>query len=184
MSDHELIRQTLNGDREAFGILAVKYQERVYNLVFAIVKHREDAEDATQETFLQALTHLSGFRQTSQFYTWLYRIAYNSAVGTLRRRRTFMSIEKISEEAGDAFSADVEAPDAQMIREDDARIVRDAVDKLPDEYRIPLVMREFVGASYEEIAQSLAIPVGTVRSRLHRARASLKGELARIGYAP
>lgn len=181
MNDEELIEKTLAGDKEAFGKLALRYQDRVYNLALPIVGNPEDAMDVTQETFIQALSHLSGFRRNSRFYTWLYRIAYNCAVGTLRRRRRFVSVDAVVEEFGDSFEANVDQPDARLRRADDARLLRAALAKLPEEYRVPLVLRELEGANYEQIAETLSVPVGTVRSRLHRARAALREALERAG---
>jgi RNA polymerase sigma-70 factor (ECF subfamily) len=181
VNDEELIERTLAGDKEAFGRLAQKYQDRVYNLALPIVGNAEDALDVVQDTFLQALSHLANFRRSSRFYTWLYRIAYNSAVGALRKRRKTSSIDAATEEFGDSFEAQIDAPDAEARRQDDARLLREALEKLPVEYRAPLVMREIDGANYEQIAEALDVPVGTVRSRLHRARAALRESLERVG---
>lgn len=182
MNDELLINQTLAGQKEAFGELVLKYQERVYNLALPIVGNPEDALDVTQETFVQALTHLSTFRRSSRFYTWLYRIAFNCAAGALRRRRRSVSVDSVLEDFGDSFEADVEAPDAEVDRRDNVRLLQAALDKLPEDYRRPLVLREMHEASYEEIAITLNVPIGTVRSRLHRARAALREALEHVGY--
>jgi RNA polymerase sigma-70 factor (ECF subfamily) len=179
--DEVLIERTLAGDAESFGKLALKYQDRVYNLALPIVGNPEDAMDVTQEAFIQALTHLRGFRRSSRFYTWLYRIAYNCAVGLLRRRKYAVSIDSAIESYGDFFESDVEQPDERARRSDNVRLIRAALAKLPLEYRAPLTLREIEGANYEQIAEILDIPVGTVRSRLHRARAALREELERAG---
>ena len=181
MNDEELIDKTLAVDASAFGILAQKYQDRVYNLTLPIVGNVDDAMDVTQEAFLQALSHLSSFRRSSRFYTWLYRIAYNCAVGSLRRRKRTVSVDFVIDEYGEMFESNVEAPDARASLSDDAKILKAALDKLPLEYRTPLILREIEGANYEQIAETLNIPVGTVRSRLHRARASLREALERAG---
>ncbi len=184
MNDEELIDKTLAGDSSAFGVLARKYQDRVYNLALPIVGNVDDAMDVTQETFLQALSHLDSFRRSSRFYTWLYRIAYNCAVGSLRRRRRTVSVDYVIDEYGETFESNVEAPDARASLSDDAKLLKVALDKLPLEYRTPLILREIEGANYEQIAETLNIPVGTVRSRLHRARASLREALERAGAQP
>ncbi len=173
MNDETLIDLTLSGDKEAFGTLARKYQDRVYNLALPIVGNSEDAMDVVQETFLQALSHLDGFRRSSRFYTWLYRIAYNCAIGALRRRRT-ASFDQIVEATGERFVASEAAPDADAKLADDVRILREEISKLPEEFRAALVLREMEGANYDEIAETLKIPIGTVRSRLHRARQALR----------
>ena len=179
MNDERLIDATLAGDKDAFGDLARKYQDRVYNLALPIVGNADDALDVVQETFLQALAHLGSFRRSSRFYTWLYRIAYNCAVGSLRRRGRTTSVDRIVEEIGDRFESPVEAPDAKSKREDDVQALREALAKLPEEYRAPIVLREIEGANYEQIAEVLEIPIGTVRSRLHRARNALREALER-----
>ena len=179
MNDERLIDATLAGDKNAFGELARKYQDRVYNLALPIVGNADDALDVVQETFLQALTHLESFRRSSRFYTWLYRIAYNCAVGALRRRGRTTSVDRIVEEIGECFESPVEAPDAKSKREDDVQALREALAKLPEEYRAPIVLREIEGANYERIAEVLEIPIGTVRSRLHRARSALREALER-----
>ena len=181
MNDEELIDRTLAGDKSAFGTLAERYQDRVYKQVLPIVGDENDAMDVTQETFLQALSHLDSFRRSSRFYTWLYRIAYNCAVGWLRRRRRTVSIDTVTEDYGETFVSKVDAPDRRAIAADDVGILREALNKLSDEYRIPLILREMEGQNYEQIAETLNIPVGTVRSRLHRARASLREALERAG---
>jgi len=183
VNDEELIDETLNGNREAFCSLALKYQDRVYNLALPIVGNHDDALDVVQETFLQALAHLETFRRTSRFYTWLYRIAYNCAIGTLRRRKKTVSVDVVSEEFGVSFEADVDAPDANLRRKDLAKALKVALAKLPLEYREAIVLREIYELDYEQIAERLKAPVGTVRSRLHRARASLRKALERQGFA-
>ncbi|MCF0234955.1 MAG: sigma-70 family RNA polymerase sigma factor [Thermoguttaceae bacterium] len=179
MNDEELIDKTLSGDKNAFGKLAQKYQDRVYNLALSIVGNSEDAMDVAQETFLQALAHLDKFRKSSSFYTWLYRIAYNGAVGLLRRRKKVASLDRLVEEAGVFCEARSESPDANVRREDDVATLREALAKLPDEYRQSIILREIDGLNYEEIAETLKIPTGTVRSRLHRARQALRESLGR-----
>ncbi len=183
MNDEELIDETLNGNREAFCALALKYQDRVYNLALPIVGNHDDALDVVQETFLQALSHLESFRRSSRFYTWLYRIAYNCAIGTLRRRRKTLSVDVVSEEFGVSFESNEDAPDARLRRKDVAKALKVALAKLPTEYRKAIVLREIYDYDYEQIAEKLNVPVGTVRSRLHRARASLRKALERAGFA-
>ncbi len=183
MNDEELIDETLNGNREAFCALASKYQDRVYNLALPIVGNHDDALDVVQETFLQALSHLESFRRSSRFYTWLYRIAYNCAIGTLRRRRKTLSVDVVSEEFGVSFESNEDAPDARLRRKDVEKALKVALAKLPTEYRKAIVLREIYDYDYEQIAEKLNVPVGTVRSRLHRARASLRKALERAGFA-
>ena len=145
MNDEELIDRTLAGDKSAFGILAERYHDRVYKQVLPIVGDENDAMDVTQETFLQALSHLDSFRRSSRFYTWLYRIAYNCAVGWLRRRRRAVSIDTVTDEYGETFVSKVDPPDRRAIAADDVGILREALSKLSGEYRIPLILREMDG---------------------------------------
>lgn len=179
MSDEQLIKKTLSGDVEAFGDLVVKYQNRLFNTVFRIVGNQEDAQDIVQEAFLQAFSNLSRFRMSSQFYTWLYRIAFNVAVNTLQQRKRFISVESLPEDIGESFVDKGETAQEETSRREDAAILWSAIDRLPLDYRAPLVLREIEDASYEEIAEMLKIPVGTVRSRLHRARIALKEMMQR-----
>ncbi len=179
MSDEQLIEQTLAGNQDAFRILVERYQDRLYNMVFHIVNDTEEARDVVQETFMQSYANLSRFRQSSRFYTWLYRIAYNIAIGMLRQRKRTVSMEHILEESGECFADPGDGPDIRSTKEEDARILWESIERLPLEYRTPLILREIDGMSYEEIAETLNVPVGTVRSRLHRARIALKEMIER-----
>lgn len=174
MSDEKLIEQTLSGDQNAFGVLVERYQDRLYNIVYHIVNDYEDARDVVQEAFLQAFANLDRFRGSSRFYTWIYRISFNIAVGHLRQRKRTISMEKILEERGEFFADKGDSPEMLSTREEDAKILWDGINRLPVEYRSPLILREIEGASYDDIAEMLDVPVGTIRSRLHRARIALK----------
>ncbi|MDO5553137.1 MAG: sigma-70 family RNA polymerase sigma factor [Planctomycetia bacterium] len=174
MSDERLIQQTLAGDADAFGHLVEKYQDRLYNTVYRIVGTAEDAQDVVQESFLQAYANLSRFRMSSRFYTWLYRIAYNLSVANLAQRKRTVSVEEVFDGKPEQLVDRGEMPEEHTKREEDAAILWKAINRLPEEYRSPLVLREIDNWSYEEIAEILHIPVGTVRSRLHRARNALK----------
>lgn len=174
MSDEQLIKKTLSGDVEAYGELVVKYQNRLFNTVFRMVGNQEDAQDIVQEAFLQAFSNLSRFRMSSQFYTWLYRIAFNIAINILQQRKRSISVESLPDDIGESFVDKGESAQEETSRRESAAILWAAINRLPLDYRSPLVLREIENASYEEIAEMLKIPVGTVRSRLHRARIALK----------
>lgn len=170
MSDERLIKETLSGNTEAFGILMGKYQNRLYNLAIHLVDSPDDAQDIVQETFCQAFGHLSQFRGACHFYTWLYRIAYNNAITCLRERKRLIPFGQVSENYGETLSDTRSSPDHGFHVQETADLLWQAIARLPLEYRIPIILREMEDASYEEIAEILAIPIGTVRSRLHRAR--------------
>jgi RNA polymerase sigma-70 factor, ECF subfamily len=175
--DAELIEQALRGQTEAFGQLVLKYQDRLFNTVFHVVGHAEDARDIVQEALVQAFLKLESFRRESAFYTWLYRIAFNLAASQRRRHRPPASLDRLRE-AGNVEPADDEDNPAENLeRQERCRQVRRAIARLADEYRSVLVLREIDGCRYETIAEVLDLPLNTVRSRLHRARLHLKEEL-------
>lgn len=179
MEDDLLIRKTLSGDRSAFGELVEKYQSRLFGAMLNISGGREDALDVVQEAFTQAFLHLDSFRQNSRFYTWLYRIAFNIAVGIRRKKKPTVSVNTAFEEVGHVFTDDLNTPLDFAGNKEMREILWNAINRLDDEYRDAIVLREIEGYSYEEIAQILEIPPGTVRSRLHRARNLLKDMLLR-----
>jgi RNA polymerase sigma-70 factor, ECF subfamily len=175
--DAQLIEQTLGGHSEAFGQLVLKYQDRLFNTVFHVVGHAEDARDIVQEALVQAFLKLDSFRHRSAFYTWLYRIAFNVAMTQRRKRRATVSTDQMKE-AGNVEAADEgDNPAEELERKERCSQVRHAISQLPEEYRAVLVLREMDGCCYETIAEVLDLPVGTVRSRLHRARLQMREQL-------
>ncbi|MHB8972173.1 MAG: RNA polymerase sigma factor [Pirellulaceae bacterium] len=178
--DAQLIDETLAGDRAAFGELVRKYQGRLFNTLVHVVGSREESEDISQEAFVQAFVKLDSFRGRSAFYTWLYRIAFNLSVSRRRRRRSEVSMDLHRERTGDEPEDAGESPGEQLLRKEQVRQVRVAIDALSEEHRAILVLREMEGCGYETIAEILALPVGTVRSRLHRARLQLREQLQEI----
>jgi RNA polymerase sigma-70 factor, ECF subfamily len=179
--DASLIDETLNGQSEAFGRLVLRYQDRLYNTVFHIVGHAEDAADIVQETFVQAFLKLKSFQRRSEFYTWLYRIALNAAVSERRRRRPTVSLDAMKSAADVEPTSDSDGPSELWEQKERCGVVRAAIAALDEEFRTVLVLREIDGRCYEEIAAILDVPVGTVRSRLHRARVQLKEKLNKNG---
>ena len=175
--DTKLIDEALKGDAESFGLLVRKYQDRLFHTVFHVAGSREEAEDVVQEAFVQAFLKLSSFQRTSAFYTWLYRIAFNISISRRRRRKSETSIEQQREAAGIEPLDDGESADDRLLREERAALVAAALRQLSEEHRSILVLREMEGCCYETIAEILDLPVGTVRSRLHRARLQLRDEL-------
>ena len=178
--DAQLIAETLAGQSTAFGQLVRKYQERLYNTVVHVVGSMEDARDVVQEAFVQAFIKLGTFQQTSAFYTWLYRIAFNVAASHCRRRRPTVSVEQIRENSGQEPVDGNGGPEQRLEREERCRQVQQALAALSDEHRTVLVLREIDGCCYETIAEVLELPVGTVRSRLHRARLQLREQLREV----
>ena len=175
--DAQLIEAALDGHSEAFGQLVLKYQDRLFNTVFHVVGHAEDARDIVQEAFVQAFLKLDSFRQHSAFYTWLYRIAFNTAMTSRRKRRPTLAGDRGKENGVMEPADDEDDPAESLERKERCRQVRHAIGQLPEEYRAVVVLREIDGCCYETIAEVLDLPVGTVRSRLHRARLQLRDQL-------
>jgi RNA polymerase sigma-70 factor (ECF subfamily) len=178
--DGQLIDEALEGDTAAFGRLVCKYQDRLYNTMVNVVRRREEAEDVVQDAFVQAFVKLSSFKRNSAFYTWLYRIAFNTAISRQRRRRVEMSVDQGREAAGEEPVDHGDAPEDRMLRQEQAGQVQQALSALSDDYRAVLVLREVEGCCYETIADILDLPIGTVRSRLHRSRLQLREELREV----
>jgi RNA polymerase sigma-70 factor (ECF subfamily) len=173
----DLIQSALSGNSEAFGVLVERYQDRLYSCVVNVVNQPDEAEDVVQESFIQAYLKLDTFQQSSQFFTWLYRIAFNNALSRRRRHRHQLSLDQAQEVSGSEPTARNEAPDFQIIQRENIGQLRGALDKLSADHRSILVLRELEDTSYEDIAEILDISIGTVRSRLSRARAALKSQL-------
>ncbi|MEE2825251.1 MAG: sigma-70 family RNA polymerase sigma factor [Planctomycetota bacterium] len=175
--DVRLIDETLAGNTKSFGELVQKYQNRLFNTMFHVVGSREEAEDVVQDAFVQAFVKLRSFRGASAFYTWLYRIAFNLSVSRRRRKRPSLSLDVVRETTGNDPLAENGCPTELMERKESVEQIRRALETLQEDHRAILVLREIEGYCYEEISHILDMPVGTVRSRLHRARLQLRGEL-------
>jgi RNA polymerase sigma-70 factor, ECF subfamily len=180
--DSRLIEATLAGDREAFGELVHTYQERLYNSLIHLLGNEHEAQDVTQDAFVQAFRRLDSFRGQSGFYTWIFRIARNLAISRLRRRRATSSLHHSDGTLREIEGSDG-APHHPLESVETISRVRQALANLEEDQRTILVLREFEGMDYEAIAELLEIPVGTVRSRLHRARQQLKDELTALGMS-
>jgi RNA polymerase sigma-70 factor (ECF subfamily) len=174
IDDKDLVRRVREGDGEALRLLVERYQERVFALIFGIVRDAHEVEDVAQEVFLKVYTRIAAFDGRSQFYTWLYRVAVNAAKDHVKKRvrRPALPLDE-----ADALPGAAEGPDAGATRTETVRLVREAIGALPLRYREVLALREIEGLSYDEIAAVLKISIGTVESRLHRARARLKRRL-------
>ena len=178
--DSQLIDQALKGQTEAFGQLVLKYQDRLYNTIFHVVGHAEDARDVVQEAMVQAFLKLESFQRHSAFYTWLYRIAFNAAMTRRRGRRPTVSIDHMRETSHMEPVDCEDSPDESLSRKERCGRVRRAIAQLEEDFRTVLVLREIDGCCYETIAEILDLPVGTVRSRLHRARLQLRESLKEL----
>jgi RNA polymerase sigma-70 factor, ECF subfamily len=174
-TDKELVKRVQKGDLAAFDMLFAKYQVKVLNLVARYVRDQEEVKDVTQDAFIKAYRALPKFRGDSAFYTWLYRIAINTAKNHLvtRGRRppsTDVDIDDADYRDDADLLRDVDSPEAALARDQLQDTISRALQALPDDLRTALTLREFDGLSYEQIAQIMACPVGTVRSRIFRAR--------------
>jgi RNA polymerase sigma-70 factor, ECF subfamily len=178
--DSRIIDETLKGKTAAYGQLVLKYQDRLYNSVVYMAGNVEDARDIVQEAFVQAFTNLRSFQGASAFYTWLYRIAFNIAATQRRRNRQEVSVEHGRDKAGLELVDGRRGPTERIEREERCRQIRNGLDRLSQEHRMVLVLREIDGCRYEAIAKILDLPIGTIRSRLHRARIELREELKSV----
>lgn len=175
MSDEsQLIDDAMQGDRAAFTRLVELNQDRLFASMRQITGSPEEAEEVVQEAFIRAFVKLDTFQRNSQFFTWLYRIAFNSALTRKRRKRARVSLDQYRESNGLEVSDDGDAVDEPMLRRERVQMVRAAIETLSEDHRSILVLREMQDHSYEDIAEILNISIGTVRSRLSRARGQLK----------
>jgi len=184
-----LVQRTLAGEQRAFEMLVIKYQRRVERLIGRMVRDVDLVPDIAQETFIRAYRALAQFRGDAQFYTWLYRIAVNTAKKQLMELKrdplVFPSQMKSADDDETSSSdrelnagvADTETPEAVLASKEIAEAVNAAMDALPEELRMAITLREIEGLSYEEIAQALDCPIGTVRSRIFRAREAISGRI-------
>ena len=181
-SDAALVQRVKQGDRSAFDLLVAKYQHKILNLIMRYVKDPSEAMDVAQEAFLKAYRAVPSFRGDSAFYTWLYRIAINTAKNHLvaaKRRPASLDFDLTDSEAFEPFAVlrDVDSPEHLALTDEIGEVINQAVEALPDELRTAITLRELEGMSYEEIAQTMECPVGTVRSRIFRAREAIDKKL-------
>ena len=172
--DEALIAQALNGRQASFGALVQKYQDRLYNAVVHTMGNVEDARDVVQEAFVQAFLRLKTFQHSSAFYTWLYRIAFNVGASHRRRKHVTVSVEQAREATGEEPVDSGPQPSEQLQQKERCYQVRQAITQLSEEHRAVVVLRDMEGLCYDDIAEILTLPMGTVRSRIHRARVQLR----------
>ncbi|WP_338036035.1 RNA polymerase sigma factor RpoE [Halorhodospira abdelmalekii] len=181
-SDHELVRRVQAGEKQAFDLLVLRYQQRLVKLIARYVRDPQEAQDVAQEAFIKAYRALANFRGESGFYTWLYRIGVNTAKNHLvaqGRRPPDADID-----AADAERFDIDTmlreqatPEAEAVRDEIEQAIVAAIEALPAELRTAVTLRELEGLSYQEIAEVMECPVGTVRSRIFRAREAIDQRL-------
>jgi RNA polymerase sigma-70 factor (ECF subfamily) len=181
-NDQQLVQRVQAGDKAAFNLLVLKYQHRVLKLVSRFVSDATEAEDVAQEAFIKAYRALSSFRGDSAFYTWLYRIAINTAKNALvssRRRPVDFDLDLQDPEQYDRHARlkESDTPEGVLLTEEIREVVEKAMEQLPEDLRTAIVLRELEGLSYEEIAEAMDCPVGTVRSRIFRAREAIDRKL-------
>ncbi|MBS0315068.1 MAG: RNA polymerase sigma factor RpoE [Burkholderiales bacterium] len=184
--DQELVERVQAGDKRAFDLLVLKYQRKVQRLVARYVRDSGEVDDVVQEAFIKAYRALPGFRGEAAFYTWIYRIAINCAKNYLASpgRRIIAQSDLVNDDDDDAESFerqsglhDVATPDAEYASKEIAETVNRAMAALPEELRVAITLREIEGMSYDEIAEAMDCPIGTVRSRIFRAREAIAAEL-------
>jgi RNA polymerase sigma-70 factor (ECF subfamily) len=181
-NDQQLVQRVQKGDKAAFDLLVRKYQHRVLKLVGRFVNDSAEAEDVAQEAFLKAYRALPAFRGDSAFYTWLYRIAIKTAKNALvanRRRPVEFDLDLQDPDQHDRQSMlkDSDTPEGVLLTDEIREVVERALEQLPEDLRTAIVLRELEGLSYEEIAEAMDCPVGTVRSRIFRAREAIDKKL-------
>ena len=185
-SDLSLVRRVQRGDKGAFDALVLKYQHKVVKLVMRYVRNPAEAEDVAQEAFIKAYRALPQFRGESAFYTWLYRIAINTAKNAVvSRDRSPVEFDLDAQNSDEAYDMqgrlkDSETPEGLVLTDEIRTTVNSAIDALPEDLRTAIVLRELEGLSYEEIAAAMGCPVGTVRSRIFRAREAIDRRLREV----
>lgn len=179
MSDEELVKRASKGDSRAFDLLVKKYQHRIFALISRYVRDQDEVQDVAQEAFIKAWRALPRFRGDSQFYTWLYRIAVNTAKNHLVARGRRPPNSDIDAEEAEQFISsgglhDSGTPESILMSQQLAEVIAEAIEALPSELRTAVTLREFEGLSYEDISVIMECPVGTVRSRIFRARDAIE----------
>ena len=186
LKEKELIRKAKQGDMLAFEELVLQHEKMIYNLAFRMMNHSEDARDISQEVFLKAYRSLSNFDERSAFSTWLYRITHNTCIDEMRKRKgkqNYSLEEELENEEGSVqrqVADDGDTPEEKLLREEQKSEIVQALNTLSEEHKAAIILRDVKGMSYEEIAEILEISLGTVKSRISRARNQCKAEILKI----
>tara|TARA_Y100001936_G_scaffold253847_1_gene321586 strand:+ start:4981 stop:5583 length:603 start_codon:yes stop_codon:yes gene_type:complete len=185
--DQELVERAQKGDKKAFELLVIKYQRKLIRLLSQFIRDSDEVEDVAQETFIKAYRSLSSFRGDSAFYTWLYRIGINAAKNFLvsQKRRVSKTSNGFDIEDAENYEEgshlrELGTPERELISKQVAKIIYQTLNELPEELRTAITLREIDGLSYEEIANVMGCPTGTVRSRIFRAREVISGQLLSV----
>ncbi len=185
--DQQLVERAQRGDKQAFDLLVIKYQRKLARLLSQFIRDAAEVEDVAQETFIKAYRSLSSFRGESAFYTWLYRIGINAAKNYLvaQKRRGFnttngFDIEDAENFEGGSQLRELNTPESELMSKQIAQTVHQTLQALPEELRTAITLREIEGLSYEEIANIMSCPTGTVRSRIFRAREAIADKLQSV----
>ena len=186
LKERELIRKAKQGDMLAFEELILKHEKIVYNVALRMMNHSEDAKDISQEVFLKAYRSLVNFDERSAFSTWLYRITHNTCIDEMRKRKGKQSYsleEELENEEGSMqrqIADEGDTPEESLLRQEQKSEILQALDTLSEEHKAAIILRDVKGLSYEEIAEILELSLGTVKSRISRARNQLKIEILKI----
>ena len=182
-TDQELVRRVQRGDKSAFDCLVRKYQHKIIMMITRYLKDPSEAQDVAQDAFIKAYRALPNFRGESAFYTWLYRIAANSAKTHLASKgrkyaNQAVDIDEAEKLANAPQLQGLDTPEQELANQQIIQVINDAIEDLPDDMRMAIILREFDGMNYEEIALTMDCPIGTVRSRIFRAREAIDNKLA------
>lgn len=186
LKERELIRKAKQGDMAAFEELLLRHEKIVYNLAFRMMNHSEDAKDISQEVFLKAYRSLANFDERSAFSTWLYRITHNTCIDEMRKRKgkqNYSLEAELENEEGSMqrqIADEGDTPEESMLRSEQKSEILQALDTLSEEHKAAIILRDVKGLSYDEIAEILEVSLGTVKSRISRARNQLKNEILKI----
>ncbi len=178
----DLIKQAIEGDESAYRQLLENYRGAIFNLLFKMVRNKEETEDLVQEAFMKAFKALPSFNEEYAFSTWLYKIAINNCIDHMRKKRlkTYSINKPVQSKDGELdreFPDTSMSPDKELLNEERTLLIEAAIDELPENYKVAIVLRHSKEKSYEEIAELLDIPLGTVKARIFRAREMLKKKL-------
>ncbi|PKL95541.1 MAG: RNA polymerase sigma factor RpoE [Gammaproteobacteria bacterium HGW-Gammaproteobacteria-8] len=181
-TDQLLVERVQKGDKRAFDLLVGKYQHKIVSLIYRYVPDHAEAQDVAQEAFIKAYRAIARFRGDSAFYTWIYRIAINTAKNYLVSQSRRPPASDIDAQDAEQFQVDTRlkdrgSPEHELLREEIERTINEAINALPEDLRVAVTLRELEGMSYEEIASTMECPIGTVRSRIFRAREAIDNRL-------
>lgn len=180
LTDEELVTLCLQGKQEAYGIIVARYQKQVFSLAFSLGKDYDEARDLAQEAFLRIYRELGRFDNSRKFFPWMYRVAHNTCINALHKKpQDIVSLDVMIEQAPIEAPAGT-TPEAVYEKEEVSQLVQEAISSLPENYRLPVMLKYLEGLSYQEIALRLDLPVSTIETRLFRGRQMLQKKLAHV----